>query len=146
MKKNTIVTPWRVQQENKLNNNIFLSIVMLLLSVMYEYNFMSVYYIWSKLYNLAKMVFLTLIFRPLSREPKRANHKQRVNKPFVSNGSTHLKGCAIHHRSMAYLRIYCLHIITSLSRGQSWAVWLWCKNIIERYLTDSLRPIKVEPK
>ena len=41
-----IVEP-SVQQENNLNNNIFLFIVKLLL-VMIEYNFRSVYYIRSK--------------------------------------------------------------------------------------------------
>jgi len=68
-------------EKDKLNNNVFLFIINLLL-VLIEYYFIPVYYIWSKPYNLVKMVFQTIIFRPLSREPTHAHHKQRVNKIF----------------------------------------------------------------
>lgn len=56
--------------------------------IMIEYYFIPVCYILSKRYNLVKMEFLTLIFRPFSREPTRhAYHKhhgtQRVNNTFV---------------------------------------------------------------
>jgi len=69
-----------VQQENKLNNIIFLFIAKFLL-VMIEHNFRPVYYIWSTpYYTLVKMVFLTLIFLPLSQGPTHAHYKQRGNK------------------------------------------------------------------
>jgi len=42
---------------------------------MIKYNFRPAYQIWSEPYNLVKMVFLTIILRPLSREPTHAHHK-----------------------------------------------------------------------
>jgi len=101
---------------NKLNNNIFLFIVRLLL-VMIGYNFRPVYYIWSKPYNLVKMVFLTLIFRPLSREPTFAHHKRRVNKIFVIITLPLVEWSAIHRRLFAYTCKYTARIITKVSNA-----------------------------
>jgi len=63
------IQQWRqLSRKKKLKNNIFLSIVRLEYNWMIEYNFRPepLYYIWSKLYNLVKMVFSRLIFRLLS--------------------------------------------------------------------------------
>jgi len=49
---------------------------------MIEYNFRPVFYIWSKPYNLVKMVFLAPVFRPLSQEP---THMYIINTVALNN-------------------------------------------------------------
>jgi len=54
------------------------------------------------------MVFQTMIFRPLSREPTHTHHKQQVNNTFVVK--SHLAGSTLR---------YADRIITSVPRATS---------------------------
>lgn len=72
------------------------------------------YYIFSKPYDLVKIVFLTLIVRPLSREPTHAHHRQRVNTTFVITYSPRGVYNIHHHRLIVYLKLY------TVRKSQTW--------------------------